>query len=95
MRRIQKNYANVFTQATRHNISLQPASEITTTKGMNPDGILAESEAIMATALHSKFGQDGLINPSYKAENDLLAMKTSGFVFFLTFTTAIPPDAHS
>jgi len=78
---IVKFYDNIVTQATCQNIFLRPSDEITPTAGVKPDGMQPRLEAIMTTALHSKFSQDGVIYPTYTAAHNLLATTTSGYVF--------------
>ena len=78
---IPKFYDNVVSQATRNNVCIRPSSELTKTEGVKPDGMQPRAEAIMSTALHSKFSQDGVIDSTYKAAHNLLATTTSGYVF--------------
>ena len=80
-----KFYDYIITQASRQNIFLRPSDEITPTAGVKPDGMQPRLEAIMTTALHSKFSQDGVIDPTYTAAHNLLATTTSGYAFLQLF----------
>jgi len=72
-------YDLLLTQAIGHNIFLRPASEITRSEGVVPDGLDATCTQLTATALHSKLSATGTINMAYVDAHNLLASTTDGY----------------
>ena len=74
-------YDKLVTQSAGFHIFLRPSDNITSTKGVVPNNMLPEVEAVTAVSLYTKLQQKDIIDKTYSTGQNLLSITTNGFEF--------------